>query len=168
MTRVTAVADSGASEVLVEAGRAARGLGRALRRGLPRLLTGVAVLVTALCLVAFAGALADDVAITSDRGTATAEVLDAGFGRTLVRFPTPDGQLRVPERGVYYPGGLQTGQTVDVEYARADPDLVRVAERTAWTGVPVLLAFAAGGWVVFGGAAYLVRRRRQAAAVHQE
>ncbi|GAA4557462.1 DUF3592 domain-containing protein [Pseudonocardia xishanensis] len=155
-----------AAEVVVEAGRTARTIGVALRRALPRILVGLAVLVTALCAVAFAGAVADDLAIDRDPGTATAEVLDAGFGRTLIRFPAAEGQLEVPERGVYYPRGLQTGGTVEVEYARAEPDLVRVAGRTAWTGLPWLLAFTAGGWLVFGGSAVLVGRRRQAA--HQE
>ena len=149
-----------AAEVVVEAGRTARTIGVALRRKLPRLLVGLAVLVTALCAVAFAGALADDVVIDRDRGTATAEVLDDGVGRTLVRFPIAAGQLEVPERGVYYPWGLQTGATIQVEYARSEPDLVRVAGRTAWTGLPLLLAFTAGGWLVFGGASVLVRRRR--------
>jgi hypothetical protein len=162
------VAGSGAAEVFVEAGRAARSIGAALRRALPKVLVGFAVLVTALCAVAFAGAAADDLAIDRDRGTAAAEVLEgSGFSRTLVRFPVPDGQLLVPERGVYHPRGLQPGTTVEVEYARSEPDLVRVAGRTAWVGLPLLLGFAAVGWVVFGGAALLVVRRRQAAA-HQE
>lgn len=158
-----------AAEVVVEAGRTARAFGVTVLRTLPQVLVGFAVLVTALCAVAFAGSLADDLAIDRDRGTATAEVLDAGFGRTLVRFPVADGQLEVPERGVYYPRGLQTGATVEVEYARSEPDLVRVAGRTAWAGLPLLLAFAAGGWLVFGGASALVRRRRRRGqSAHQE
>lgn len=167
MTTVTDVAGGGAAELVAEVGRTAAGFGRAVHRRLPQVLVGIAALWTALCLVAFVGALADDVRIDADRGTATAEVLDgSGFARTLVRFPVPDGQLLVPERGVYYPRGLEPGTTVEVEYARGEPDLVRVAGRTAWTGVPLLLGFAAVGWAALGGAAYAVCRRRQAA--HQE
>lgn len=171
MTTVTAVAGGGAAELLAEVGRTAVGFGRAVHRRLPRVLVGLAALWTALCLVAFVGALADDVRIDADRGTATAEVLDgSGFARTLVRFPVPDGRLVAPERGVYHPRGLQPGSTVQVEYDRSDPDLVRVAGRTAWAGLPLLLGFAAAGWAAFGGAAYLVRRRRGRVvqAAHQE
>jgi hypothetical protein len=163
MTTLTDVAGGGAAGLVAEVGRTAAGFGRAVHRRLPQVLVGVAVLWTALCLVAFVGALADDLRIDADRGTATAEVLDG----SLVRFPTPEGQLFVPERGVYYPRGLEPGTTVQVEYARGEPDLARVAGRTAWTAVPLLLGFAAAGWAAFGGAAYAVTRRRQTAD-HQE
>ncbi|MCE0762667.1 DUF3592 domain-containing protein [Pseudonocardia kujensis] len=153
-----------AGEVFVEAGRTARAVGRTLRRRLPTLLTGLAVLATFLSVVGFLGAVADDVAISRNRATATAEVLDGStFARTLVRFPVPGGQLLVPERGVYHPRGLQPGTSVLVEYDRADPDLVRVAGRTAFSGLPPTMGFVALAWAVFGGAAVFVRRRRQAA-----
>jgi hypothetical protein len=153
-----------AGEVFVEAGRTARTVGRALRRGLPSILVGLAVVATFLAVVGFTGAVADDVAISRNRATATAEVLDGStFARTLVRFPVPDGQLLVPERGVYHPRGLQPGTTVVVEYDRADPDLVRVAGRTALSGLPLTIGFVALAWAVFGGAAVFVWRRRQAA-----
>ncbi|MCE3552460.1 hypothetical protein LWC33_13440 [Pseudonocardia sp. RS11V-5] len=158
------MAGSVAGEVFVEAGRTARAVGRTLRRRLPTILTGLAVLATFLSVVGFLGAVADDVAISRDRATATADVLEGTtFARTLVRFPVPDGQLLVPDRGVYYPRGLQPGTSVLVEYDRADPDLVRVAGRTAFSGLPLTIGFVALAWVVFGGAAVLVRRRRQAA-----
>jgi hypothetical protein len=163
MTTVTTVAGGGATELVAEVAQTAAAFGRAVHRRLPQVLVGIAALWTALCLVAFVGALADDLQIAADTGTATAEVLDG----SLVRFPTPEGQLFVPERGVYYPRGLEPGTTVLVEYDRSEPDLVRVAGRTAWSGLPLLLGFAAAGWAAFGGAAYLVARRRQA-AVHQE
>lgn len=153
-----------AGEVFVEAGYTARAVGRTLWRRLPTILGGLAVLVTFLSVVGFLGALADDVAITRNRATATAEVLEGStFARTLVQFPVPDGQLLVPERGVYYPRGLQAGTSVPVEYDRADPDLVRVAGRTALSGLPLTVGFVAVAWVVLGGSAELVRRRRQAA-----
>ena len=86
-----------------------------------------------------AGAAVDDAAINADRGIATAEVLDSSFSRTLIRFPSANGQSVVPERGVQYPRGLATGDTVVVEYALSDPEQVRVAGRSVVDGVvPVL------------------------------
>jgi hypothetical protein len=155
------------TDVLTEAGRTARAVGVVLWRRLPRILAGLAGVVTVLAVFALAGAVADDVAISSDEASATAEVLDgSGFARTLVRFPTPDGQLRVPQRGVYSPRGLQPGTSVRVEYARADPELVRVAGSTAFSRVLPLLGIIAAGWLVFGTPALALRRRR--AQAHQE
>ncbi|MFR9806167.1 DUF3592 domain-containing protein [Pseudonocardia sp. RS010] len=153
-----------AGEVFVEFGRTARAVGRTVWRRLPGVLVGFAVLATFLSVVGFVGAVVDDVAISRNRATATAEVLEGStFARTLVRFPVPDGQLLVPERGVYHPRGLEPGTTVRVEYDRTEPDLVRVAGRTALSGLPLTIGFVALAWALFGGAAALVRRGRQAA-----
>ncbi len=46
-------------------------------------------------------------------------------------FVTPDGVTHNPELGVLYPTGLTAGQRIAVEYARSDPDLVRVTGRDA-------------------------------------
>ena len=150
-----------AGETLEEAGRTARAVGVALRRRLPKILVGLAVLTTVLVALGVAGAVADDVAISADEATTTAEVLEGSTAaRTLVRFAVPDGELLVPERGVYYPRGLTPGTTVQVEYDRTDPDLVRVAGRTAATGLVPALGLAAAGWLLFGGAAWVIRARR--------
>ena len=41
----------------------------------------------------------------------------------------------MPERGVQYPRGLTTGETVVVEYALTDPEQVRVAGRSVVDGI---------------------------------
>ncbi len=137
----------------------------AVRRRASEIVVGVAVLVTGLAALALTGAAVDDAAIDARRGVATAEVLDASFSRTLVRFPGPNGQAVVPERGVQYPRGLATGDTVTVEYDLSDPEQVRVAGRSVVDGVvPVLLGVAAV-WAVLGPVALWLRRRRERARV---
>ena len=136
---------------------------RAVRRRASEIVVGMAVLATALVALALTGAAVDDAAIDADRGIATAEVLDASSARTLIRFPGPNGQAVVPERGVQYPRGLATGDTVTVEYDLSDPEQVRVAGRSVVDGiVPALLAVA-GVWAVLGALAVWLRRHREAA-----
>jgi hypothetical protein len=133
---------------------------RVLRRRAPEIVIGIAVVVTALAALALTGAALDDAEISADRGVATAEVLDSSFGRTLIRFPDPSGQAVVPERGVQYPRGLATGDTVTVEYALSDPENVRVAGRSVVDGVTPMLLGLAGVWAVLGPVAAWLRRRR--------
>lgn len=96
-----------------------------------RIVLTVAIALSALAVALFLGALRNDRTIESDMGTATAEVLSAGSLRSAVAFVTPDGVTHNPELGVLYPTGLATGQRIAVEYARSDPDLVRVTGRDA-------------------------------------
>ncbi|MFX1759257.1 Uncharacterised protein [Rhodococcus gordoniae] len=91
----------------------------------------VAVAISGLAVILFLGALRNDLTIRSDTGTAVAEVLSAGSLRSAVSFVTPDGVTHNPELGVLYPTGLTAGQRIAVEYARSDPDLVRVTGRDA-------------------------------------
>jgi hypothetical protein len=133
----------------------------AVRRRASEIVVGVAVLVTGLAALALAGAAVDDAAIDAERGVATAEVLDASFSRTLVRFPGPTGQAVVPERGVQYPRGLATGDTVTVEYDLSDPEQVRVAGRSVVDGIVPMLLGVAGVWAVLGPVAVWLRRRRE-------
>ena len=133
----------------------------AVRRRASEIVVGVAVLVTGLAALALAGAAVDDAAIDAERGVATAEVLDASFSRTLVRFPGPTGQAVVPERGVQYPRGLATGDTVTVEYDLSDPEQVRVAGRSVLDGVVPMLLGVAAVWAVLGPVALWLRRRRE-------
>lgn len=133
---------------------------RAVRRRASEIVVGLALIVTALAALALAGAAVDDAAIDSDRAVATAEVLDASPSRTLVRFTGPDGQAVVPERGVQYPRGLATGDTVAVEYDASDPEQVRVAGRSVVDGIVPVLLGVAGVWAVLGPAAVRLRRRR--------
>jgi hypothetical protein len=138
---------------------------RAVRRRIPEIVLGVAVLVTALAALALGGSAVDDAAINADRGVATAEVLDGStFSRTLIRFPLANGQAVVPERGVQYPRGLTPGDTVTVEYDLSDPDLVRVAGCSVVDRVGPMVLGVAGVWVVLGPPALWLRRRRNRAA----
>jgi len=135
---------------------------RAVRRYATEIVVGIAVVATALAALALTGAAVDDAAIDADRGVATAEVLDSSFARTLIRFPSVNGQSVVPERGVQYPRGLATGDTVVVGYALSDPEQVRVAGRSVVDGIVPVCLGVAGVWVVLGPLAVWLRRRRPA------
>ena len=134
--------------------------GRALARAAPRIVLGFALLVTLLAGFALLGAARDDATITADQAVARAQVLDGStFFRTLVQFTAADGQAHTPELGVFYPRGLAPGTTVTVEYDVANPDLVRVAGRTALVGGPALGAAVALAWVLALPLAHRLRRR---------
>lgn len=136
---------------------------RVLRRRLPEIVIGFAVLLTVLGGLALVGAALDDAAIARNRAVATAEVLDgSSWSRTLVRFTAANGQTLVPDNGVAYPRGLEPGQTVAVEYDVTEPELVRVAGRSAADGILPMVAGLAGMWVVLGGIARAIRRYRAA------
>jgi hypothetical protein len=144
----------------------------AVRRRASEIVVGIALVVTGLAGLGLTGAAVDDATINADRGTATAEVIDASFSRTLIRFTVEGGQAVVPERGVQYPRGLKTGDTVAVEYAVSDPEQVRVAGRSVVDGIGPMLLGVAGVWAVLGPVAVWLRRRRvvpiDAAAEHGE
>jgi len=127
------------------------------------IVAGVAVLATVLGLLALAGAAVDDYSISSNPGYAQAEVLAGStFARTVVRFTVASGETVVPEHGVFHPSGLQVGDSVAVEYDLANPELVRVAGRTALDQAGPLAIGIALVWVVLGPIAYWLRRRRRA------
>jgi hypothetical protein len=172
----------GRTRAATELGDLVRPAARAVARRAPELVAGLAVLVTVLAALAFAGAVVNDRTIAANSALAEAEVLEgSSFSRTLVRFTAcrPDasgsapaaagapsdcdgsGEAVVPERGVFYPGGLEPGETVTVEYAVGNPELVRVAGRTAVAGLVPLLLGVLAAWVALGPlAAWLYRRRR--------
>ena len=136
---------------------------RVLRRRLPEIVVGIAVLLTVLGVLALVGAAMDDAAISRNRAVATAEVLDgSSWSRTLVRFTAANGQTLVPDNGVFYPRGLEPGQTVAVEYDVTEPELVRVAGRGAADGILPMAGGLVVVWLVLGGLARLIRRRRAA------
>ena len=140
-----------------------RPVGRAIVRRLPEIVAGIAVLVTVLAVLALAGAAVDDRAIAANPAVSEAEVLEGStFARTLVRFTVASGEAVVPEGGVFYPRGLQVGESVAVEYDVTNPDLVRVAGRSAVDGVLPLLAGVAVVWAALLPLALWLRRRRAA------
>ncbi|MET0196304.1 DUF3592 domain-containing protein [Rhodococcus sp. RS1C4] len=122
--------------------------------------TGISVLAFLLVVAAWQ----NDRTITSDEGRATAEVLSAGKLRSAVSFVTPDGVTHNPQLGVLYPTNLIAGQRIDVEYAREDPDLVRVAGRDASVALVPAGSVIGGTWIVAGGVLFLLRRRETSAS----
>lgn len=123
---------------------------------------GVTVFAIALSILAVLLVLAawrNDHTIASDKGTATAEVLSAGKLRSAVSFVTPDGVTHNPRLGVLYPTNLTAGQRIDVEYARSDPDLVRVAGRNASVAVVPALSVIVVTWAIALPTLWLLRRR---------
>lgn len=107
-----------------------------VRRGvrITALVVGVFSVVTAaLILVA---CLVDDLRIDADMGSATATVTEVTDRRAAVEFDAARGLPVRPKTGVFYPVGLVKGQRVQVEFRRANPDLVRVSGRS-WTAAVV-------------------------------
>ncbi|GAA1989527.1 DUF3592 domain-containing protein [Amycolatopsis minnesotensis] len=133
---------------------------RRLRIG-RRVVLGAAVVVTVLCAGLLFAAIRNDHAIESHLGRAQADVDSVAFDRTIIRYVAQDGNLHSPSTGVLYPSGLTAGDLVWVEYDTTDPDLVRVAGRTAeLTWVP-LGSTALVTWVVAGPLLWWLGRRRK-------
>lgn len=116
---------------------------------------GISILAVLLVLAAWR----NDHTIESDRGVATAEVLSAGSLRSAISFVTPDGVTHNPELGVLYPTNLTVGQRIDVEYARSDPDLVRVSGRDASVAVIPAGSLIVVTWLIAGPVLWYLRRR---------
>lgn len=131
---------------------AARRVGRAVLV----VALGISVLAVLLVLAAWR----NDHTIDSDKGVATAEVLSAGALRSAVSFVTPDGVTHTPRLGVLYPTNLTAGQRIDVEYARSDPDLVRVAGRDVRVALVPAGSVVVVTWLIAGPILWLVARRR--------
>jgi hypothetical protein len=134
---------------------------RVTRRRLPEVVAGIAVLVSVLAVLALVGAVVDDQSIGRNPAVAQAEVLDGSdFSRTLVRFTVANGEAVVPVLGVYYPWGLEVGQTIAVEYDVTNPDHVRVAGRSALGSAFPVIGIAVAVWVLLGPLAVWLHRRR--------
>lgn len=86
-------------------------------------------------LVALAiGMRRNDAAIDEHLGTATATVLSVSLLTTGIEFVDVTGATVRPDGGVLYPGLLSLGQQFVVEYSTQDPQIARVAGRTAAVG----------------------------------
>ncbi|WP_298179080.1 DUF3592 domain-containing protein [Saccharomonospora sp.] len=123
---------------------------------------GVASLITLLGVVLVLGAFRNDQVIAENHGTATGQVEQVLFDRTLVRYETPDGVPHSPENGVLYPEGLTPGELVRIEYDTTDPELAKVAGRT-WllTLLPVGSTLLTT-WLVAVPLLWFLRRRLRA------
>ena len=87
------------------------------------------LLVAVLILLA---TFINDQRIDQDMGSSTATVTEVTGRRAAVEFDAGGGRHFRPATGVFYPTGLVEGQRVQVEFRRANPDLVRVSGRS-WT-----------------------------------
>lgn len=135
------------------------GRDRVLRSMPGRVVIVLATLISVLAILLVAAAARNDLTISSDEGTATAEVLSADRLRSAIVFVTPDGETRSPQLGVLYPANLVPGQRIEVEYSRSDPDLVRVAGRNATTAIIPALSVVVVTWVIAGVLLLLLGRR---------
>lgn len=104
---------------------------RLIRRFAVRGLVAVGVIVTFLSGVLVIAAWTEDASIERNIGVANAQVVADSATRTVVRFYTPDGAEHVPQTGVLYPAGLNVNDVVEVEFRQDNPELVRVAGRSA-------------------------------------
>lgn len=132
----------------------------------------MAAVITLLCAVLVFAALRNDRAIAANPGTATAQVEQVVFDRTIIRYETPDGVAHSPSNGVLYPDGLTAGQLVRIEYDTTNPDLAKVAGRT-WllsllpAGTTVLFSWLVAGpllWWLRSRAGGTLRRRAKPVA----
>jgi hypothetical protein len=131
---------------------------RLIRRIAARSLLALGGVITFLCVALVVGAWTEDVSIDRNVGLANAEVVADSATRTLVLFYTPDGAEHIPQTGVLYPAGLNVGDVVEVEYRQDNPELVRVAGRSAVvTLLPVGLTLL-GAWAVLIPSVWALRR----------
>jgi hypothetical protein len=122
-------------------------------------LVVVGGVVTLIAVLLLAACWRDDRAIEERTGKATAEVVSVSFNRTVVRFGTPDGKVYSPSQGALYPEGLEAGQLVRVEYDTADPELARIAGRTASLAILPIGTFLLAVWAVLIPSIWWLRRR---------
>ncbi|RBO90782.1 hypothetical protein DFR74_105184 [Nocardia puris] len=116
--------------------------------------TVVSVLMGLLVLAAWR----NDYLISSDMGVTTGEVLSAGRLRSAVMYVTPDGETHNPKVGVLYPTNLTAGERINVEYARSDPDLVRVAGRDVRVAIQPALSVIVVAWALALPALWFIAR----------
>ncbi len=119
-------------------------------RRIQLVLVSVGVLITVLCAILVVAAWRDDREIDGHLATTTADVLAAGPRRSTISFYTPDGVNHNPPLGVLYPSELTVGDRIQVQYDTEQPDLVRVAGRTAAVAVVPAASVAVVSWLVIG------------------
>ena len=125
---------------------------------------GVASLLTVMCVCLLFAAIRNDHAISGQLGTANATVDSVAFDRTIIHFETPDGIVHSPSNGVLYPDGLAAGQLVRIEYDAADPELARVAGRSATLTLLPLGSFIFFTWLIAAPILWWIRRQTRRTA----
>lgn len=128
------------------------------RRIAARLVLVVGGVLATVTLALLIGMRINDRLIDDQLGTATATVLKVSALRTGIEFTDSRGLTVRPAAGVLYPGLLRVGQQFLVEYDTANPDLVRVAGRTAAVG-NLVVALTLTGIVVVTGLVWFWLRR---------
>ncbi|MFD4642859.1 DUF3592 domain-containing protein [Lentzea sp. NPDC058436] len=129
-----------------------------VRRAASRVLFVVGGVITLVCVLLPIACWRDDVAIEKSMGQAVAQVDSVSFNRTVVRYATPDGRVIIPSQGVLYPDGLKVGDNVRVEYDQTNPELARVAGRTAVLSLLPVGTFLVSVWIVIAAVVTVLRR----------
>jgi len=124
-----------------------------------RLITLLALAITVMIVALAIGMRANDNAIDEHRGIATATVLSVSPLRTGIEFVDTNGSTIRPDGGVLYPGLLSVGQEFVVEYSTVDPQIARVAGRTASVGNWMLVLTAAVTYLIAGALIWWCLRR---------
>jgi len=128
-------------------------------RGAGRGIALLAVAITVMMIALAIGMRSNDAAIDDHLGTATATVLSVSPLRTGVEFVDATGATVRPQGGVLYPGLLSLGQQFVVEYSTQDPQIARVAGRTASVGSVMIVVTLAVTYLVAAPLIWWCRRR---------
>jgi len=128
-------------------------------RGTGRGMALLAVAITVMMIALAIGMRSNDSAIDDHLGTATATVLSVSPLRTGIEFVDATGATVRPEGGALYPGLLSLGQQFVVEYSTQDPQIARVAGRTASVGTIMIVLTLAGTYLVAAPLIWWCRRR---------
>ncbi|RJQ77243.1 hypothetical protein D5S17_16185 [Pseudonocardiaceae bacterium YIM PH 21723] len=136
-----------------------RGWAWLVRNVIPVLIS-LGVLITVMGGLLVVGAATNDYAINRHQGRAVAEVLAVDWRRTVIRFSTPEGEVKTPPFGALYPSDVQKGQLIWVEYDTRNPDLVRIAGRDWRLSLLPVAELLAATWTVVLGLIWWLRRRR--------
>jgi len=114
------------------------------RRGLAVIAGLITVMLVALTLAMFM----NDSRIQAEPVRATGTVLNVSALRTGIEFVDRQGLTIRPGGGVLYPGLLRVGQQFVVEYAASQPEVVRVAGRSARNVLPMVVFAGLGTWLI--------------------
>ncbi len=132
---------------------------RRIWRGAARVIALVALAMTVMIVTLAIGMRRNDAAIDDNYGTTTATVLTVSPLRTGIEFVDRTGATVRPENGVLYPGLLAVGQQFVVEYSTENPQIVRVAGRTAGVGDLMLVLALVIAYLVAAPLIWLCLRR---------